>query len=971
MGRILLRVFIALFLISSFGGVVFSQTENPLQTASDSIREILSRQELFHRQAPQEKAYLHLDKPYYTAGDKIWFKAVLSYAAGLSPDSANGVLYVDLVSQSGSGVQSVMVAMNGGEGFGDLTLPDSITPGRYLIRAYTQWMRNFTDEPLFSKPLSIFGKPADKYSWEISSDRVSGPSVDTLKLSVILTDTLYFPVPNKAFSFAFEVKGMRLMTGDFTTDLRGQSSLSFVIPKDLKTMSGRLKLTVVDAPRNKYQYIQLVPLLPQKMGISFLPEGGYMVAGLPARVAFKAVDEKGNGLHVFGEIVDNDSTFVASFTSFFAGMGDVTFTPNLGKRYAARVTSADGRKSYVALPEVQRRGYVMSVDNLSSDIIRIKIFRSPGTADERLGLVIQTGGKMSQGTIVPMNQDSVLLTVPKSILPTGVSQITLFTSKGAPLSERLVFVNHFDALKMQVSFSKSSYARREKILMNFQVTDALGKPVQTNLSVSVTDANKVLDEDQYGGNILTHMLLTSDIRGEVQYPAYYFNDTTLHRKQALEYLLMTQGWRRYDWSQAFNDRLPDWAFKVEPGIPISGTISNIAAGTPKANHEVLRLVGTERPNSAITVQRNFGWENQLKSPAEREEYSKILGTGLRMAEIDVTKTNMDGRFQFTSYLAGNFVMLLQTRKNNRLIERRIDLDKPSPLPMPSFSGSLEVRPEDKQIMLLMRNREAVQQANTKEFVWSELLKNIGGDISVIHLNEVEVTTSQTKANYSDIAAYTVDVTEATNNLRNTLNYEITDPMEWLANVYYDKVVTTYDNNGNPSYRWIGNRPIFLTVEPWMRADVLTDGMNCIERVDVVDDPEDAVRTGLTSKIANQSGDPSAPMISTMYDPVYVVLYQYADKRCIVQQLGIRKIKWSGYQTPSEFYVPDYRPGAVRRLQPDVRSTLYWNPSVSTSAQGKAAVEFYNTDVCTALQFDVQTLSPQGKAGAIKSSLKMR
>ena len=149
-----------------------------------------------------------------------------------------------------------------------------------------------------------------------------------------------------------------------------------------------------------------------------------------------------------------------------------------------------------------------------------------------------------------------MFTLPRQDFPSGVSQITLFGASGQPLAERLVFVNNYKPLKINISAPQDVYKPRELVKMDISVTDADGRPVEADLSLSVTDAAQVIDTSRFEMNILTQMLLQSDLRGRITDPGYYVGDSTMASRKALEMLMLTQGWRRYDLSSALDEATP-------------------------------------------------------------------------------------------------------------------------------------------------------------------------------------------------------------------------------------------------------------------------------------------------------------------------------------------------------------------------------------------------------------------------------
>src|SRR3569833_1446083 len=89
-----------------------------------------------------EKTYLHFDKPYYAAGDTMYFKAYATMGERHVPSRISSILHVDLINMQNKIDQSIKLQLVNGISWGDFALPDSLHKGTYRVRAWTQWMRN-------------------------------------------------------------------------------------------------------------------------------------------------------------------------------------------------------------------------------------------------------------------------------------------------------------------------------------------------------------------------------------------------------------------------------------------------------------------------------------------------------------------------------------------------------------------------------------------------------------------------------------------------------------------------------------------------------------------------------------------------------------------------------------------------------------------------------------------------------------
>ncbi len=283
------------------------------------------------------------------------------------------------------------------------------------------------------------------------------------------------------------------------------------------------------------------------LNVSFFPEGGNLIAGVKSKVAFKATGHEGENALVEGAVYDAQGVKVAEFSNEYNGMGTFEFTPGFGK-YTAKVQSNKSSYSF-DLPQAMPSGYAFSVDNTSDENMDIRIQKSDGLAPDSLGLTLACRGKVYVFDEEYLSTgNSLLVTIPKRLLPTGVIQISLFNTHGEVLCERLAFVDHHSQMKMNVIQNKSQYQPFEKVDMDFQVNDNRGIPVETTFSVAVRDA-ATTSGDIYADNVLTNLLLSSEVKGYIENPGYYFESNEPSRKAALDLLLLTQGWSRYAWKQ--------------------------------------------------------------------------------------------------------------------------------------------------------------------------------------------------------------------------------------------------------------------------------------------------------------------------------------------------------------------------------------------------------------------------------------
>ncbi|MEB0263117.1 MULTISPECIES: MG2 domain-containing protein [unclassified Mucilaginibacter] len=339
-----------------------------------------------------------------------------------------------------------------------------------------------------------------------------------------------------------------------------------------------------------------------KTDVQFFPEGGSFVTAVPCRIAFKAVGSNGLGTYVKGTVVDSDNKEVAKFTSAHLGMGQFYITADAGKTYKAKVTYPDGSVNMVALPTPEAKGMSLTVNN--SDVSKLAIDINANKAyylenkDKEVNVVIYSAGVVKTVKTILDNQ-VIGFDLPKKDLKSGITQITVFAQNGVPLAERLVFIQNEDGINFTVNSDKATYAGHDKatITLNAKFGD---KASVGNFSVAVIDESKVQGDEDKESSILSNLLLTSELRGYVEQPGYYFNTVNADTRSNLDVLMLTQGYRRVQWQELLNEPPTPLTYKPEFGIPIKGVLTN-RSGAPIANEKLtLMLSATGQSITATT-----------------------------------------------------------------------------------------------------------------------------------------------------------------------------------------------------------------------------------------------------------------------------------------------------------------------------------------------------------------------------------
>ncbi|MDB5030387.1 TonB-dependent receptor plug domain-containing protein [Mucilaginibacter sp.] len=376
--------------------------------------------------------------------------------------------------------------------------------------------------------------------------------------------------------------------------------------------------------------------------VQFFPEGGELVNELISKVAFKAVGTDGLSREILGSIVDKDNNELTTFKSEHAGMGTFTFQPAEGNTYTAIVKFADGSEKRYKLPIAAPKGYGLTVtQNDDNIIVNIQASKSLLNTGE-ISVIAQTNNTVQYTGKKELTRTGFTAVIPKNRFPEGIAQFTLFSPQYQPVAERLVFVKHTDQhLSIKLSPDKPDYKKRDKVHLNMQVTDQDGKPVMGAFSLAITDEGKVPYTEADEKSIFSNLLLTSDLKGYIEQPNYYFTDVSLDKTKQLDNLMLTQGWRRFVWKDILTNNLPNLSYLPEAGMGISGRILT-KKGTPAAHAKVSILVNTGNGLIIDTVtdaRGRFSFNNFPFSKGTGYNVSAVDAKGKKNITIEIDKKN--------------------------------------------------------------------------------------------------------------------------------------------------------------------------------------------------------------------------------------------------------------------------------------------------------------------------------------------
>jgi A-macroglobulin TED domain/MG2 domain/CarboxypepD_reg-like domain/TonB-dependent Receptor Plug Domain/Alpha-2-macroglobulin family len=504
------------------------------------IAEIVQKLSLFSDAEQTEKLYVQTDRTLITPGEDVWFKVYMRDANSLKAAQQSDIVYAELYAPNGSKKSELtLIGQNGGAA-GHFNIPADAAGGIWKIKVFTNWSK-FAEDVL-EREITVQRTVLPHLNMKMEFERKGYGAGEAVEAKIDLNSLDNKALANYAFSYIVKLKGNEIARNNATTDAAGHAVVKFNLPKDLATSDGQLSV-VLEYQGQSESISKSIPINLSKIDLQLLPEGGDMLADVQNKIAFKAIDEFGKPSDVRGIITDSKGKTVANFDSYHAGMGAFSFQPNATETYMAQITSPAGVDEKYLMPSALQRGYSLHCES-EKDNLKLTVH---STENEALILVMMQRGKAVFTKVLDPKKGAQNLNIATAELPIGAASLTLFDSKRIARAERMVFVNADKQLQITMRTNKDKYAPREKVKMTVEVRDERGMPMPGNFSMAVVDDKQLSFADDKQPNILAQILLQSDLKGDIDEPNFYFDKKEEKAAKALDFLMLTQGWRKFSW----------------------------------------------------------------------------------------------------------------------------------------------------------------------------------------------------------------------------------------------------------------------------------------------------------------------------------------------------------------------------------------------------------------------------------------
>lgn len=634
--------------------------------------------------------------------------------------------------------------------------------------------------------------------------------------------------------------------------------------------------------------------------LKFFPEGGDLVAGINNKVAFKAADQWGRPVRIKGLLQKNGVT-VDSLKVLHNGMGFFYLKPEAGAKYTAKWRDAKNVERTTELPNVVASGVSMQISILPGK--RAFTVNRTGDVPEHLKN-LHLVGTMQQNLVFKANVNLTekLTTsgvIPIQTLPTGVVTITLFDDHWNAIAERITHINNNEySFPAQLEVKRWGLSKRGRNEIELTVPQDL----DANLSVSVTDASIETDSSR---NIVSHFMLTSELRGEVYNPSYYFRNTSDTITQQLDLVMLTNGWRRFKWEDVTKGKFPTITYPRDSTyLTLSGKLFGLSPGQLSGSGSVLMMMVKEKDSAAKMMMSPIAADGTFNEP----DY----------LFFDTLKIY----YQPSKQLKGASVNFMTARLAALNYKNRNFGDKL----FPDTTG-------------FYRHALLAEEA-------ASILKRYKGKM----LEAVTVTAKQKPSVQVLDEKYTSGLFKGADAIQFDL---VNDPFSGSATDIFmylqGKVAGLQITPGgsSPSLSWRGGAPLLY-------LDEIATDPSMISGIPVQDVAYIKVFRPPFMGMSGSYGNGSSGAIA--------IYTRRGSDATTKPGTGMNSNTAVGYSPIREFYSPNYATFVRANEERDVRTTLYWRPQIITSGKkNKVMLVFYNSDVFSkSLRIVIEGMTKDGQ-----------
>ncbi|MFO7658802.1 MAG: hypothetical protein R6W78_17205 [Bacteroidales bacterium] len=852
-----------------------------------------------------------MDANVYTTGSNVWFKCLLTNAVNHVPSMLSGVLYVELISADETILETKLIKIDNGIGQGFFFLNENMPGGLYLIRAYTQWNKNFGTDFVFQEYIRVFVSDENKEE-PIEIVRLTKKPNKELFLEAYFNPHVIDSLQKNKLNVFISLENII----DSLSIRRGKNNkywFECLIPDSFQVATLKMQTS------NNLKYSKAIVLNKDYIDLQFFPESGELVHGLQSKVGFKALSANGEGKIVQGDIVNEQDSIIVTFNSNSLGMGSFVLNEvDSAKNYFAKLrqTTNEIDKIMYALPDISPMGNVLSVKRKEDSVLLNCM--SNYLKNDSIYLQISCRGIFYYEIPASLKNGIFRDFIPINSLPEGIIVFKMLNKWMQPVAERLYYNEvPVNRLNITLSTDTDNYQKRNKTGLNIQTTNSQGQPTQANLSILVINKKLKGKMQSYRQNILSYFLLDSELKGDIENPGFYFSKDSL-KHDYLDALMLTQGWRKYNYSRP----LGKFNFQNEPSLSVSGKVSN-----PFSKNRIKKVgfVKMKYDNNILT-------------------YSEI--------------TDSLGRFNF--YLEDLYgkdidISIQSTDVSGKETNHIVTLDKKG-LPHISFNHMKMAEKLDSFVYSFVE-KDIKRNEIDKAFqlsAWDILLEEV--EIKSFRLTPERKMVTEKFGKPNDIIGgkeLQSKEDKWTRGIYDLLDYYYADKIRITENSYgemsakvWGSDITLVIIDGIPVKFCYGEYSFIQHIPP---SEVVS--------LEIIEQPKNWY--DLYYEANNTSPPPGAATCSI------IAIYTKANKGIYGAYIprGLTRAIMPVFSESKEFYSSRYENSNYKNSRiPDLRTLIHWQPILETDSLGNAMTTFYNSDIPGEMRVVVEAITEKGEIG---------
>ncbi|MDH6254409.1 TonB-dependent SusC/RagA subfamily outer membrane receptor [Chryseobacterium sp. H1D6B] len=869
---------------------------------------LLKAQEQF-KDFEKEKTYLQTNHVFYKPGEVMYFKIYVIKADNNLPADQSKAVNFELIDPSGSIIKKSKYEIKNGHAEGFFYFADDMKGGIYKIKAYTNWMQNEEGKNVFEKEITLQKIVSPRILMKLDFPKKGYGAGDEVAADFSMRSLSSLPIPFYEADYTVMHNGETVSEGKFITDKEGKNQLKFRLPEVLKSSDALLNIKI-NFDGFTESISRNIPIVLNNLDVKFMPEGGTFINGLEQNVAFKILDEFEKPVDAVLAVYNQNNEKILETSAFNFGMGSFMFTPKAGEAYYVKVIKPENINQVYQFPAAKNEGVSLMV-NKENRQLKFKVI---STSEKNVDVKGSFRGKNIYDKTIFLKKGISEFQLSENELPAGICRFTV-VENNIPLAERIVFTNDQKQMNVKIKPVKQNYLPREKVILDIETTDENNKPIPANLGLSVVDDKLWTYADDKQNNIISWLLMDSELRGKIEKPQFYFDKKEEKAQKSLDLVMLTNGYRY---------------FELIPEVRKAKKYKYL----PEKKNSIYGIV-----------------EDENNKPVKSEVFLVKEGYANKVIK---QSTSENGLFYFSDLDAEYpYKLIAKSFQPKQEVKIRI------------ISYKLNINPLAKQKLTNIDVEEIIKEVTNKEN-----LKKTDSENKSRNSRKDSSRANDTQIEEVVVLGYSVTSTKAKSTASSTTirNDDIRNPS--ILSLLNGTVagIAVSPSGGQPGS--------YITVQIRGMASVsnknplyIVDGVP-VENFNTTINPNDinsitVLKDAAATAVYGSRAVNGAVIISSLKSSRSKIRFDITPKSYYAV-MAVPDDSLEVYSYNREFSYPVYKT-ANTSYRYDYREAVYWNPVVETDRNGKARVEFYNSDANSTFRVMGEGISAYGLIGSSQTT----